>query len=123
MTSRKEVHTIISLYEKRYKEVYNSAPTMNRNRMRWGFEDMLNDLGRDRTVEVIDWYFTLKREHSVWDLLSMYDRFSDTMKEQEEDRKYREELRRRTAQKVAEFRKKRESERTRVEGPSGGSKE
>lgn len=123
MTDRKKAHVLISYYVKKYKETYNSAPVINRNRLRWGFEDMIEDLTLSKAMEVIDWYFRVMQSHDPWNLLNSYDKFVRMIEEDEADREYREKLRRRTEERVEEFRKKREIERARIQGISGGIEE
>jgi hypothetical protein len=100
-TKTQRVHVLMTRYLDLYKEVHKIKPPFNRNTLKWGFTDMFDDLGID-ALPVLEYYFTLKRDHSVRDLLRHYDEFQQWMIEDEEDAVNRKKLREKTKQKVEE---------------------
>lgn len=100
MTANQQAYALISLYEKYYTEKYGKKPSLNRHRDKWGFQDMVEDLGPDEAREIIKYYFETPRiDHPLQTLLRSYDqlaRIRDERKNDEEDRlKMREETRKR----------------------------
>ncbi|QOI67454.1 hypothetical protein SEA_BEUFFERT_52 [Streptomyces phage Beuffert] len=103
-TVAKQAYGLISHYEKCFRDKYPYAPTVNRFRVKWGFQDMVTDLGYDTAKEVVEYYFrTAKPGHPIDFLLNNYDRINEFMKERQKDEEKREELRRQTEQKVREM--------------------
>lgn len=101
-----QTHALIGLYLKEYSSKYGKTPlNFNRNREKWGFQSMIEDLGIDRSKEVIKYYFeTGKMGHPVSHLLSNYDKINIRMLEREEDAANRERLRAETKKRVEEWR-------------------
>lgn len=105
-TSMQQAYGLLSLYEKTYNEKYGRKPSLNRHRDKWGFNDMVEDLGYERAQEVVAYYFELKYiGHPLQDLLRNYDRFSRIMKERAEDEVQRHRIREQTRKRVEEFEK------------------
>ena len=106
--SNAQINTLVSLYLKLYKEKYSfDPPGFNRFRDKWGFRDMIEDLGMARSKEVITYYFDTRHiGHPVQQLFYNYDRLSDLMKEREEDEKNRERLRAETEARVKAWRER-----------------
>lgn len=104
-TTNKLVNALMSRFIKLYEEKYRIKPRFNRYTEKWGFQYLLEDLGA-QSQAVLDYYFTLKREHTVQDLLRNYHDFDKWMTEDAEDEAYRRQLRAQTKQKVEEHEKK-----------------
>jgi hypothetical protein len=103
-TATKQTHALISLYVKIWTKKYGEAPNINRYRERWGFQAMIDDLGYDRSREVVEYYFNTPRiGHPVKYLLLNYDRLDTIMKEIAEDELRRKELRRKTEERVRKW--------------------
>ena len=106
MTANQQAYALISRFEKNYERKYQTKPSLNRHRDKWGFQDMLEDLGYSRAQEVVDYYFELRYiGHPLQDLLRNYDKFDRIMRERAEDEKERHRIRRETKKRVEEFEK------------------
>lgn len=107
LTANQQAYALISLYEKHYQNKYSRRPLINRHRDKWGFQDMVEDLGYERAQEVVSYYFELKYiGHPLPDLFRNYDRFSRIMKERAEDEAERHRIRQETRKRVEEFEKR-----------------
>lgn len=106
LTAQQKAYALITLYENQYKAKYGSKPSLNRHRDKWGFQDMLEDLGYDDARDVIMYYFEMKHiGHPLQTLLRNYDRYHQIKEERKEDRARRLELREKTLKRVEEFEK------------------
>ena len=106
LTVNQQAYSLISLFEKHYERKYGRKPSLNRHRDKWGFQDMVEDLGYDRAQEVVSYYFELRYVgHPLQDLLRNYDKFSRVMKERAEDEIERHRIREETRKRVEEFEK------------------
>ena len=122
MTAKQRPYILLSLYSSLFEKKYGRKPEINRHRDKWGFADMIDDLGMDRAREVIEWFFETEGNHSLRTLFSSYDRMSSEIQEESEDKQRLAQLRLATKDKVAEFRR-RKFEQSRGESPSGGNRE
>lgn len=122
MTPKQRPYILLSLYVSLFDKKYGRKPEVNRNRDKWGFADMIDDLGMDRAREVVEWYFETDSNHSLRGLFSTYDRMSRQMDEDAADKVALAELRLATKSKVEEFRRKK-FEQHRGESPIGGNRE
>lgn len=122
MTAKQRPYVLLSLYIKRFEGRYGRKPEVNRNRDKWGFADMIDDLGMDRAREVVEWFFDTDVNHTLRGLFSTYDRISSEIDAKYEDKKRLAELRLSTKSKVEEYRR-RKFEQHRGEGSLGGSPE
>ena len=97
-------NALINLYTTTYSEKYGRAPVINRHRDKWGFQSMAEDLGYERSKEVIEYYFRTGRVgHPLQHLLYNYEKLDTILKELAEDEVKRAELRKMTEQRVKEW--------------------
>jgi len=100
----KQAYALISLFEKCFQEKYSRKPQINRFREKWGFQDMIADLGYEGSREVVEYYFrTGKQGHPVAFLLQNYDKVFQFMEEKKRDEAERAKLRRETEKRVREM--------------------
>jgi hypothetical protein len=98
-----QADNLIDLYMLLYEKANGHPATINRYKARWGFIDMVSDLGDD-AVEVIKYYFKTKAfGHKPTDLFNKYDQLYTRMREEAEDAENREKLRRETERRVQEW--------------------
>lgn len=98
---QKQAFALLDLYVVCYVQKYKRRPSVNRYRDKWGFTDMVSDLGMDMSKEVIEYYFkTTRPGHPLTSLFNSYDRLAATLREREEDRKNRVKLREETKKRV-----------------------
>jgi hypothetical protein len=96
MATAKDCHTLTSYYEKKYKEIYNIVPNVNRVTARWNFDSILGASGVSvATVkEMLDYYFTTPkdRRHSLDWFFYNYDKLVKAMADAKKDREDRQRL-------------------------------
>lgn len=103
MTQAQKANALISHYVKLYKNKYKKDPSINRNRDKWGFMDMITDLGEQAAYRVIDYYFeTARPGHPLPVLFRNYDHLNKRRLEKIEDAAVRAEIMRRTRLVVEE---------------------
>lgn len=99
----KQANGLITLFVKLYQEKHKRAPEINRYKQKWGFQDMVEDLGYDQAKKVIEHFISLRQaNHTVQELLFNYDRYSKTLIAREKDREERLALREQTRLRVEE---------------------
>lgn len=101
-TLAKQANALVTLFIQEFTDKYDRKPTVNRYREKWGFQDMISDLGYDQAVQVVKYYFkTGKPGHPVQFLLHNYDALSNALEEKIKDEQEREKLRRETEARVS----------------------
>lgn len=106
-TLAKQGNALVTQFIKEFTEKYQHAPKLNRYKAKWGFQDMIADLGYERSQEVVSYYFrTMKQGHPVEFLHQNYEKIAAFHEEKKADEKRREELRRLTEQNVREWEEK-----------------
>ena len=103
-TLAQQANALITKYVKLYTEKHGQAPVINRYRERWGFQAIIEDLGRDDANKVVEYYIGLRKtSHEVPELLRTYDELHKNRLADEKDIKEREKLRVETARRVKEY--------------------
>jgi hypothetical protein len=106
-TLTKQGNALVTLFVKAHTEKYGVAPKLNRYKAKWGFQSMIEDLGYERSKEIVEYYFrTGKQGHPVEFLHMNYERIADYYEERKRDEEKRAELRRLTEQQVREWEEK-----------------
>jgi HEPN domain-containing protein len=121
MTARslaQQANALITSYVKLYKDKYQTAPIINRYRDRWGFQAMIEDLGRSDAQAVLLYYFELSGSHDVTTLFRSYDELHKQRLAEEEDKRRVAQLHIETAKRVKEWLEKNGKRGT--SGTSGG---
>jgi hypothetical protein len=98
-----QANALITKYVKLYTERYDVAPVINRYRDKWGFTDMLNDLGKADSGKVLEYYFGLRGPHTLVDLFRRYDELHKWRLADEEDKRRVAQLHKDTAKRVKEY--------------------
>src|SRR6478735_6121770 len=82
----KDCHEMTSYYMKGYKEKYGSAPNVNRNTARWGFDSVLHDMSKQHVKMLLDYYFEVPsdRRHDLDWFFYNYEKLNRSKLEQEE---------------------------------------
>ena len=106
-TIAQNANALITLYIQCYTEKYSRKPNINRYRVKWGFQDMVTDLGYQQAREVVEYYFKTGRQgHQIEFLLMNYEKISEVYEEKKVDERIRAELRKHTEQRVKELESK-----------------
>jgi hypothetical protein len=94
MATAKDCHTLISYYEKKWKEIYNGTPSVNRITARWNFDSVLKGMSMKETKELIDYYFTTPktRLHDLGWFFNNYDKLVKAQQTLAEDAAHRRKL-------------------------------
>jgi hypothetical protein len=58
-----ERHSLLSRYDKLYKEVYNISPTYNRNIEQWASSDLIDSYTLPMCYRMIEYYFLNSSRH------------------------------------------------------------
>lgn len=106
-TKTQQAHGLYSYFAKKYKETVGRPYEGNKFRDKWGFLDMLDDLGEEESKKVIDWYFQTPRtedEFDAADLHRNYDKLHEARMDHAEDMKRIFEHMEQTKKKVEEYR-------------------
>ncbi len=83
-------YQLIDLFVLVYQTKYGKKPTVNKYRDRWGFTDMIDSIGYERSVEVVKYFLSIDRPtHTLVWLFNNFDRLDEQIKVRDEDRKRR----------------------------------
>jgi hypothetical protein len=94
-------YALIDLYALLYQQKMKRKASVNKYRDKWGFMDMLDALDYERSVEVVQYYFTLERaDYPLIYLFSNFDRLDVQIKARDEDRANRRKLMKQTQERV-----------------------
>jgi hypothetical protein len=108
-TRAQQAHALGSHFNKLHKATLGYDYKGNFHREKWGYQDMLDDLGEKRAKAVIEWYFkTDRRVYEPSDLHRNYDRLAEAMDDYAADVEHQKQLMEATRIRVEEFRKRRE---------------
>lgn len=79
---------LMERFDKTYKERHDKPYKGNRAADKWGFVDMIDDLGASRAAQVIDYYFKTKprKGHDRQHLIYHYHEYDKMMTELEAER-------------------------------------
>jgi hypothetical protein len=61
MANNKEPYIMLTLYQNLYKQKYNTAPKINKFREKWAMQDVIDSVGLERAIEIIEYYFSLQK--------------------------------------------------------------
>lgn len=101
MENKQKPYILIGIYESLYKERYGKKPRINRYRDKWAMQDVIDSVGYDRAVELIQYYFkTGKNGHPLPFFYSNFDRIDRVKEDSDKDRENRKMLREATKKLV-----------------------
>ena len=109
MTTAKDCHILISYYEKLYKEKYQVAAVVNRNKARWDFDGILRGMTLEETKKLLDFWFSFESQqrHPLQWFFYNYDKLIQARTEQSEDDLLRRKLRNESEERVKKWRERR----------------
>lgn len=94
-------YQLVDLYAKLYADKYGRKPTVNKYRDKYGFEDMIDSVGFERTVELLHYYFGTERSsHTLQGLFYNFDKYDEQLKLRDEDRARRAKMMEETKKRV-----------------------
>lgn len=115
-------HALTTHYISLYQGRYNRKPLINRNRARWGWDNILEDLTPTQCRQLLEYYFSAEssKNHSIDWFFHNYDKLIEKKKYDEADAVDRAQLRAESKKRVEEWRKR---GNFRGEDSSGGMSE
>lgn len=105
MAANKQPYALISLFKSQYKSRYGRDITLNQYRERWGFQDMIDSVGYERSREIIEHYFSTSpsQHHNPQWLFNNFEKLDAYMTERDADRERRAKIRELTRQRAEEL--------------------
>lgn len=101
--SAKLAHALVTKYSNLYELKYNKKPTMNRHREKWAMQDVLDSVGYDRALEILEYYFSVtKPGHPLAWFYFNFDKLDEVMVKLDQDKERRQKLREQTKRMVEE---------------------
>ena len=102
-TPAQTANALITFFCQEHSRTRNATLVVNRHTAKWGFQDIVADLGEQRTRELITYFFKTNRtKYDVATFLSIYDVLNKNFEDQAEDARKRAALRERTRKLVEE---------------------
>jgi hypothetical protein len=90
VANEKQPYILIGIYLSMYKERYNKSLTVNKFREKWAMQDVIDSVGFDRAVELLQYYFkTNKSGHPLNFFYNNFDRIDQLEKEIKKDKAVR----------------------------------
>lgn len=102
-------HVMYGVFKKKFEEANSERPpalrVYNGNRYRDAamLKAIVEDVGQDTVLEIMDFYFEHRSKHEVSDLVFNYDSLLHEMEMRERDKKHLEGVRERTRQRLEEL--------------------
>ena len=97
----KQPYVMLWKYEKLYEEKYGKKPTVNKYRDKSAMKDVIDSVGFDRGMELLEYYFkTPKYGHPLIFFLYNFDRIDRAVKDVIKDKENRKILREATKKMV-----------------------
>lgn len=120
MADAKTCHALTTYYLNGYQGKYGQKPVVNRNKARWGFDSVLEDLKPAAVMKLIDFYFSTSSttRHSLEWFFYNYDKLIEKKAEYDRDEADRKKLREESRLRVEEWR---QSRRGNTRGENSGS--
>ena len=101
MANNKEPYVLMSLYQNLYKEKYGSAITINKFREKWAMQDVIDSVGLNKAVELLEYYFSLSKPGHPLNFFYMnFDKIEKTKNDIDQDVERRRLLREATKKMV-----------------------
>jgi hypothetical protein len=103
VANNKEPYILMSLYQNLYKEKYNKAAPINKFREKWAMQDVIDSVGFDKAVDLINYYFSLEKfGHPLQFFYYNFDKMEQARVELQKDIEARRLLREHTKKMVEE---------------------
>jgi len=93
VAERKEKFALISRFEKKCKMDNISNTVINKYSEQWAADALLESFSTEELNSVMDYYFSINRQPTWRGFANNADRLLQSMRLQEEDRKFREQMR------------------------------
>lgn len=94
---------LIDLFVLCYTSKTGRKPVVNRYKEKWGFQDMIDSIGYERSVEIVKFYFETSNAWTPVSLFNIFDKLDESLRRRDEDRARREKLREKTLEALKEW--------------------
>ena len=102
-SNTKEPYILLAIYQDLYKQRYGKAITLNKFREKWGMQDVIDSVGFDRAIKLLEYYFhTQKSGHPLQFFFYNFDRMDNAITELDKDKERRRLLLQETKKMVEE---------------------
>ncbi|CAB4145413.1 hypothetical protein UFOVP1491_114 [uncultured Caudovirales phage] len=89
----KQPYVLLSTYDKLYQDRYQVKPKFNRYKEKWAMQDVIESIGFDRAIELLQYYFKIdKPGHALPWFLYNFDRLDEILCQVTEDKIRREKI-------------------------------
>lgn len=89
-SNNKEPYILLSIYQDLYKQRYGKPITLNKFREKWGMQDVIDSVGFDRAIKLLEYYFhTQKGGHPLQFFFYNFDRMDNAITELDKDKERR----------------------------------
>jgi hypothetical protein len=103
-------YALMDKYVAAYSNKFGRKPEINRYREKWGFGDMIESIGYERSLAVIEFYFLTSQDiYSPAKLFNTFDKLDVALAERDADRAKRTKVREETERRVREWESRNES--------------
>src|SRR5690606_15923393 len=111
MATATQANALSTYYLKKYEEKYGIKPLINRNKARWSWDNMLEDLKPKEVRELIDYYFQTDsaRAHDLEAFFYNYDKILKAKQDADVYKQERQKLFSESKVRAQEWKEKRES--------------
>jgi hypothetical protein len=103
MANNKEPYVLMTLYQNLYAEKYKKPATLNKFREKWAMQDVIDSVGLDKAIELMNYYFSLEKfGHPLQFFYYNFDKMENARNELQKDIEARRLLREHTKKMVEE---------------------
>ena len=97
-------HALLSKYIKLYTDKYKTKPVLNRYKEKYAMLDVMDSVGYERAIEILEYYFSLNRlSHPLSFFLYNFERMDEVMVEIEKNNIRRNKIMQETAERVKQW--------------------
>jgi hypothetical protein len=103
MTKTKQVHILLSTFEKLFYTTHGYKTRINRYSAKWGMIDVIDSVGYDKARELLEYYFTIKNStHTLEFFYKNFVLMEKNMEAAERDRQRRAIIMEQTKKRIEE---------------------
>ena len=97
----RHAHALLNNYIVLFEEKYGKTPVLNKYKEKWAMSDVIDSVGYERTIELLEYYFqTTRPNHPLQWFYYNFDRLDEVLRASEEDKIRREKIRQQTKEMV-----------------------
>lgn len=93
-------HILLTNYQKLYVAAHNRKPRLNRYSAKWGMVDVIDSIGFERAIPVLEYFFKTPGAHTIENFYKTFDALDANLETSERDRILREKILRETKLRI-----------------------